>query len=317
MCAAKSIDHRHNNTRGIQEIRLPSNWLSPAMQLADTPLQSLQSSNSIYFAFFPFCILAKLVTESGILGHVIWNALWANDAQYKPAKSACDHNTVLTQRSRLVENIYELLPKRFTANFRSHYYENAPVYGYDVCMGRDELLAAVVGSSASDQTTRTKKSNRLGPIWNRHWWLGVRFLKICSNGKIKLSSFVLTKFIFHAIFRRMTDEANVHVYAMVDQLIEGHQWLNDNLNYTPITGFSIDPFGHGSTLPYLLAASDFKGTIIQRIHYAWKQFFARHQYGRLKRLNFAPRKSFFPITMNSIYRWLLLATVLASRKWSC
>lgn len=77
----------------------------------------------------------------------------------------------------------------------------------------------------------------------------------------------------------MTDEANVHLYAMVDQLIEGHQWLKDNLNYTPTTGFSIDPFGHGSTLPYLLASSGIKGTIIQRIHYAWKQFLAKHQYG--------------------------------------
>lgn len=79
----------------------------------------------------------------------------------------------------------------------------------------------------------------------------------------------------------MTDEANVHVYAMVDQLIEGHQWLKDNLNYTPTTGFSIDPFGHGSTLPYLLAASGFEGTIIQRIHYAWKQFLAKRQNGML------------------------------------
>lgn len=52
-----------------------------------------------------------------------------------------------------------------------------------------------------------------------------------------------------------------------------------NLNYTPITGWSIDPFGHGSTVPYLLAASGFKGTIIQRIHYAWKQWMAKHQQG--------------------------------------
>lgn len=77
----------------------------------------------------------------------------------------------------------------------------------------------------------------------------------------------------------MTDEANVHVYAMVDQLIEGHQWLRETLNYTPTTGFSIDPFGQGSTLPYLLASSGFEGTIIQRIHYAWKQFLAKMQYG--------------------------------------
>lgn len=77
----------------------------------------------------------------------------------------------------------------------------------------------------------------------------------------------------------MTDEANVHYYAMVDQLIEGHQWLKDNLNFTPRVGWSIDPFGHGSTFPYLLAESEFEGTIIQRIHYVWKQWFAQHQAG--------------------------------------
>lgn len=77
----------------------------------------------------------------------------------------------------------------------------------------------------------------------------------------------------------MADEANVHLYSYVNELIEGHQWLKENLNYIPTIGFSIDTFGHGSTLPYLLAASGFRGTIIQRIHYAWKQFLAKRQYG--------------------------------------
>ncbi|XP_037942924.1 alpha-mannosidase 2x-like [Teleopsis dalmanni] len=77
----------------------------------------------------------------------------------------------------------------------------------------------------------------------------------------------------------MTDEANVHIYAMLDQLIEGHQWLRNNLNVTPTVGWSIDPFGHGSTVPYLLSGSNFEGAIIQRIHYAWKQWFARQQNG--------------------------------------
>lgn len=77
----------------------------------------------------------------------------------------------------------------------------------------------------------------------------------------------------------MTDEANVHLFAMLDQLIEGHQWVKQNLNFTPEVGWSIDPFGHGSTVPYLLSSSGFKGAIIQRIHYAWKQWFARKQAG--------------------------------------
>ncbi|XP_055908577.1 alpha-mannosidase 2 [Eupeodes corollae] len=77
----------------------------------------------------------------------------------------------------------------------------------------------------------------------------------------------------------MTDEANVHLFPMLDQLIEGHQWLRINLNVTPTVGWSIDPFGHGSTVPYLLSESEFEGTIIQRIHYAWKQWFAKHQSG--------------------------------------
>ena len=56
----------------------------------------------------------------------------------------------------------------------------------------------------------------------------------------------------------MTDEANVHLYAMLDQLIEGHQWVKTNLNVIPKSGWSIDPFGHGSTVPYLLASSGFE-----------------------------------------------------------
>ena len=69
----------------------------------------------------------------------------------------------------------------------------------------------------------------------------------------------------------MTDEANVHLYAMLDQLIEGHQWVNTKFGISPKIGWSADPFGQGSTVPHLLAKSGFEGAIIQRIHYNWKE----------------------------------------------
>ncbi|PBC30128.1 Alpha-mannosidase [Apis cerana cerana] len=58
-----------------------------------------------------------------------------------------------------------------------------------------------------------------------------------------------------------------------------HQWLKTNLDIIPESGWSVDPFGHGGTIPYFLKASGASGTVIQRIHYAWKQWFAKKQYG--------------------------------------
>ncbi|KAG5684105.1 hypothetical protein PVAND_013352 [Polypedilum vanderplanki] len=77
----------------------------------------------------------------------------------------------------------------------------------------------------------------------------------------------------------MTDEATAHIYAILDQFIEGHQWVKHELNVTPSHSWVIDPFGHGSTVPYLLGAFGFKGAIIQRIHYNWKEWLAARQYG--------------------------------------
>ena len=53
----------------------------------------------------------------------------------------------------------------------------------------------------------------------------------------------------------MTDEANVNLYAMVDQLVEGHQWILSTFGVKPKSSWSVDPFGHGSAFPYLLKSS--------------------------------------------------------------
>lgn len=77
----------------------------------------------------------------------------------------------------------------------------------------------------------------------------------------------------------MTDEATANLYSMVEQLVEGHQWLKHNLNYTATNGWSVDPFGHGATVPYLLKSSGLNSGTIQRIHFAWKQRLAELQGG--------------------------------------
>ncbi|XP_063229652.1 alpha-mannosidase 2-like [Bacillus rossius redtenbacheri] len=77
----------------------------------------------------------------------------------------------------------------------------------------------------------------------------------------------------------MTDEATVHMYAMLDQLIEGHMWVKNNLGIVPKSGWSVDPFGHGSTVPYMLRQAGVGNTVIQRVHYAWKQWLAQQQMG--------------------------------------
>ncbi|XP_030764706.1 alpha-mannosidase 2 isoform X1 [Sitophilus oryzae] len=73
----------------------------------------------------------------------------------------------------------------------------------------------------------------------------------------------------------MNDEANSHFISIVHQLTEGHQWLAQNLNYTPVSHWSIDPFGMGLTQPAILKYSGLSNMLIQRVHYSVKKELAK------------------------------------------
>ena len=53
---------------------------------------------------------------------------------------------------------------------------------------------------------------------------------------------------------------------LIDQMIEGHQWLERNLGIKPNNTWSLDPFGYTSTLPYLYKRAGYENMVILRVH---------------------------------------------------
>ncbi|KAL3288965.1 hypothetical protein HHI36_003408 [Cryptolaemus montrouzieri] len=75
----------------------------------------------------------------------------------------------------------------------------------------------------------------------------------------------------------MNDEANSHWISIIQQYTDGHQWLQQNLNYTPKSSWAIDPFGMSATQASLLKEMGFHHMLIQRVHYSVKKHLASFQ----------------------------------------
>uniref|UniRef100_A0AAZ3R6V7 Glycoside hydrolase family 38 N-terminal domain-containing protein n=1 Tax=Oncorhynchus tshawytscha TaxID=74940 RepID=A0AAZ3R6V7_ONCTS len=95
------------------------------------------------------------------------------------------------------------------------------------------------------------------------WWESADMHKLILGGQLEM---VTGGWV-------MTDEANVHYFAMIDQLIEGHQWLEKNVGKQH-SGWAVDPFGHSATMAYLLKRANLTSMLIQMVHYSIKKHFA-------------------------------------------
>ena len=105
------------------------------------------------------------------------------------------------------------------------------------------------------------------------WWeqatdsMKTRFKKLVDAGQIE---FLTGGWV-------MEDEANTHLYAMIDQVIEGNDFIKTHLNATARSAWSIDPFGLSSTNAYLRKQMGFENMVIQRAHYLVKKYLASNQ----------------------------------------
>jgi len=107
------------------------------------------------------------------------------------------------------------------------------------------------------------------------------------------------------------DEANTHYFALIDQMIEGHQWLEENLGVHPQNTWSLDPFGYTSLLPYLYKEAGFKNIVILRVHSDVKRKLAdKHA------LEFYWRQTWDQSNVTDIFT-LLMPYMLYSVKHSC
>jgi alpha-mannosidase II len=105
------------------------------------------------------------------------------------------------------------------------------------------------------------------------WWsqaseqLRTNFKNLVSNGQLEI---VTGGWV-------MNDEANTHYFSMIEQMVEGHQWLRANIdaNIDVNNGWSIDPFGYTPTMAYILKKSGLQHMVIQRVHYSIKKYLAK------------------------------------------
>ncbi|GAB6021523.1 Alpha-mannosidase 2x [Chamberlinius hualienensis] len=94
----------------------------------------------------------------------------------------------------------------------------------------------------------------------------------------------------------MNDEALTHYFAIMEQLMEGHEWLENHLSYYPENGWAIDPFGLSPTMAYVQKRMGLNHMVIQRVHYSIKKYLSK-----LKSAEFMWRQSWDHANVTDIF----------------
>uniref|UniRef100_A0AAF5RUV4 Alpha-mannosidase n=2 Tax=Wuchereria bancrofti TaxID=6293 RepID=A0AAF5RUV4_WUCBA len=74
----------------------------------------------------------------------------------------------------------------------------------------------------------------------------------------------------------MNDEATPYFWEVIENIIVGHQYVQEILNITPTTSWSVDPFGHGLMMPYLTTLAGINQMVIGRINSNIKNVLKQH-----------------------------------------
>ena len=115
-------------------------------------------------------------------------------------------------------------------------------------------------------------------IWSEmsfleRWWTSAapeqkeQMKKIINEKKLELSGGAWV----------MTDEATPFFWGTIDNMIEGHYFVKKTFGIVPKTSWSVDPFGHGLMVPYLLSESGIDSMVIGRLDADLKAELRKHK----------------------------------------